>query len=161
MSSDQIRIVVAGHTSVGIVVRRGAEVLLIERRTPPIGFALPAGHVDNHGTFENAACVELLEEVGLVAERLTLIGEGRRNNYCRRINGTWHYWKIFEADVSGTVRLSTRETRGSIWASPQFVNKLIARTDRYLKNLIDESEWIASPGLEPVWADWFRELRIA
>jgi 8-oxo-dGTP pyrophosphatase MutT (NUDIX family) len=151
---------VCDHTSVGILVRRGLDILLIERRNPPVAFAPPAGHIDQHGSFEAAASIELLEEVGLVAKRLTLIGEGRKENPCRRTGGTWHYWKIFEAEVAGEIRLSPRETRGAIWASPKTVRQLIARTEEYSRNLIDDREWMARPGLEHVWIEWFRDLNI-
>jgi ADP-ribose pyrophosphatase YjhB (NUDIX family) len=151
---------ICDHTSVGILVWRGADLLLIERRNAPIGYAPPAGHVDEQGSFERAAKLELYQEVGLVADQLELLAEGRKDNRCRRENGTWHYWKIYEANVSGQVRLSPRETRGFIWAAPRVVQELVERTERYSRNLIDEMEWITKPGLEPIWVEWFKELNI-
>ena len=149
---------ICDHTSVGILIYRRKDVLLIERRNAPIGFAPPAGHVDNLGTFEDAARIEVHQEVGLSVERLELVGEGKRMNPCRRIGGTWHYWKIYKADVSGELQLSNRETRSSIWASPETIRDLAGKTEKYAQKSIDETEWIAGPGLEPVWVEWFREL---
>ena len=142
------------HTSVGLIVRRGHSVLLIERRLPPIGFAPPAGHVDNHGSFELAAIEELKEEVGLLSEAIKLIAEGRRDNSCRRAGGTWHYWKIFEVRVKGAVHPNKREVASFVWASPTDVDALAERTRDYLAGKIGEHEWSARPGLEPVWLSW-------
>ena len=75
------------HTSVGVLIWKARKLLLIERKRPPYGLAPPAGHVDDHGSFENAAKIEAFEEVGLRVENLTLLGEGKKSNPCRRPNG--------------------------------------------------------------------------
>jgi 8-oxo-dGTP diphosphatase len=51
-----------------IVERPGRGVLLVERRWPPPGWALPGGFVEFGETVEQAVTRELLEETGLVAE---------------------------------------------------------------------------------------------
>jgi ADP-ribose pyrophosphatase YjhB (NUDIX family) len=58
-----------------IVVRDGAapgarEVLLVRRKWPPPGWALPGGFVDRGETLEQAVCRETLEETGLVVTKL-------------------------------------------------------------------------------------------
>lgn len=69
------------HTSAGILVFDQFErLLLIERRNPPFGFAPPAGHVDDHGSFEKAARDELEEETGLVAVELARVLDRRYEN---------------------------------------------------------------------------------
>ena len=60
------------------------ELLLVERKLYPFGFAPPAGHVDDHGSFEKAAEDEIREEVGLTSGKLKLVAEGRKDNRCRR-----------------------------------------------------------------------------
>src|SRR3546814_880586 len=89
------------HTSVGMLVWRADKLLLVERRKPPFGYAPPAGHVDDHGSFEEAAHAELEEEVGLHIKSLELLAEGRKDNECRRENGTWHYWKVYKVSAVG------------------------------------------------------------
>ena len=56
--------------TVDALVVRDGKVLLIERRFPPPGWALPGGFVDKDETVEQAVCRETLEETGLVVTRL-------------------------------------------------------------------------------------------
>jgi ADP-ribose pyrophosphatase YjhB (NUDIX family) len=95
------------HTSVGMLVWRDGNLLLIERARFPVGFAVPAGHVDGDQTFEEAVRRELKEEVGLDATDVVLIKEGRKKNPCRREGGAWHYWKIYQVTVSGDISRSS------------------------------------------------------
>ncbi len=58
------------RVTVDAIVVRDGMVLLVERRWPPPGFALPGGFVDRGETVEQAVCRETLEETGLVVTRL-------------------------------------------------------------------------------------------
>jgi ADP-ribose pyrophosphatase YjhB (NUDIX family) len=133
---------------VGVLVWRDARLLLIERRLPPPGLAPPAGHVDSRRSFEQAAIEELAEEVGLIAHRLTLLAQGRQNNPCRRIDGNWHYWKIYKAVAAGAVVPNPRETRGADWYSKEQIAALIK---------LKEHERLR---LEDVWRKWFTDLKL-
>ncbi len=148
------------HTSVGILVYRGPDLLLIQRKRPPFGMAPPAGHVDDHTTFEEAASAELCEEVGLRSIKLRLVIEGRRENHCRRPNGTWHFWKIYQTATEGRLTPSPSETVRAIWVSPSELEMLADRTELYLSKAIAESDWETQPGLEPIWLGWLLELGI-
>lgn len=137
------------------------KLLLIERRKPPFGFAPPAGHVDGRPSYESAARAELREEVGLEALDLALVADGRKNNPCRRPKGTWHHWKIYKvSSFAGSLSPSPSETKRSVWCDRNELLHLALRTRQYLKGNLDEDRWQASPGLEPVWYDWFTELGI-
>jgi len=58
--------------TVDAVVRNAdGDVLLIKRRNPPLGWALPGGFVDVGETLERAVARELNEETGLTARSLT------------------------------------------------------------------------------------------
>lgn len=141
------------HTSVGILIYNDAnEILLIDRNTFPFHKAPPAGHVDEHGSFEEAAIAEAREEVGLKITDLKLVAEGRRDNTCRRLNGNWHYWKIYKAKSTGEVKLSPREAKSYEWCSSRRLREL---------ELIDVTDdEVDSLGIEKVWKAWLKELNI-
>lgn len=125
-----------------MLVEKDGKILLIERKIFPPGFALPAGHVDDGETYEQAAARELKEEVGLDAKKLTLLIEGRKENKCSREDGTWHYWKIYKVEADGAVNRDERETTSARCYSPEEIQRLPA------------------PGLEPVMREWFAEIGI-
>lgn len=149
------------NTSVGMIVRKGGKILLIERMKPPYGFAVPAGHVDEDFTpegqkdFETAAGRELEEEVGLKANKLKLIFEGKQENSCRRPGGTWHYWKIFETETTGELNRSKDETKQAGWYGSEEITALGERTEKYLRGETSEEEWRKNPGLETFWYKWW------
>lgn len=51
--------------TVDIIIEIGARIVLIERKNPPYGWALPGGFVDYGESFESAALREAEEETGL------------------------------------------------------------------------------------------------
>lgn len=149
------------NTSVGMIIKNSKdEILLIERKKPPFGFAPPTGHVDDHGSFDKAVIGETWEEVGLKVASLKPLIEGRMENMCRRLNGTWHYWKIYEIKTSGKIKRSLNETKKAGWYGMKDLKRLKTRTEDYMSELITEDSWEAKPGLEPVWVSWFGKLKI-
>lgn len=64
---------VAADTIIELSGHDGA-VVLIERRNPPYGWALPGGFVDPGETVEQAAAREALEETGLEVRLEVLLG---------------------------------------------------------------------------------------
>lgn len=150
------------NTSVGVLVFRdtdaGRELLLIERKKYPPGLAAPAGHVDDHGSFEAAARAELQEEVGLTAQSLALIDKGRMNNPCRRPGGDWHYWCVYMAAVSGnTVSPSATETKGYLWVAREVMEDLLAGGAITREDSNGHPQEVT---LEPVWRDIFEKVGI-
>ncbi len=148
------------NKSVGMLIRRGDDLLLIERRKPPFGFAPPAGHIDEKGSFENAAREEVEEEVGLIPTEIELLAEGKKENPCRRPGGSWHYWKIYQVNTSGDIKRSEDETKQAGWFTLDQIKELAQRSEKYLAGRISDEEWQQSPGIEPVWLEWFKKLRI-
>ena len=60
--------------TVDVIITRGESILLIKRKNPPYGWALPGGFVDYGETLEAAARREALEETGLTLGSLSLLG---------------------------------------------------------------------------------------
>lgn len=156
----ETRIKDCDNTSVGMFIWKADKLLLIERKKFPFGFAIPAGHVDDHGSFGNAAREEVEEEVGLEVTNLKLITEGKRENICRRPGGTWHYWKLYETEVRGDLKRSQDETKKVGWYTKDEIRKLAERTEQYNSDEISEGDWSLSPGLERNFYEWVKELNI-
>ncbi|MEZ0329346.1 MAG: NUDIX hydrolase [Dissulfuribacterales bacterium] len=60
--------------TVDIIIETPQGVVLIERKNPPYGLALPGGFVDYGETVENAAKREALEETGLTIQLKGILG---------------------------------------------------------------------------------------
>ncbi len=127
------------HYSVGAVIKKEGKYLLIDRATPPFGFACVAGHIDIGETAEQAADREVQEESGLVviAKKLLFEEEIPWNTCSKGIEV--HYWKVFECDVTGRIRKNERETKS---------------IGRY--NLED----LKRLPLEPVWEYWMGKMGV-
>ncbi|KKU19076.1 MAG: NUDIX hydrolase [Candidatus Azambacteria bacterium GW2011_GWA2_45_90] len=152
---------VCNHFACGMLVKDSkGRYLLIERMKYPIGFACPAGHLEEGESFEQAAKRELKEEVGLKAVSLKEILHEKAQNPCRRKGGDWHEWKIYEIKTAGEVIIEPTEVKKYLWLSPEELRKLASRTAERESGKISESEWNANPGIEPVWRDFFKELGI-
>jgi ADP-ribose pyrophosphatase YjhB (NUDIX family) len=143
-----------------MLVWRNGKLLLIERKRGTLGFAPPAGHVEEGDPFEETAKRELEEEVGLNAKTIELVIEGRKENPCRRAGGSWHYWKIYKVEATGEVTRSEDETKSADFYSVDQLRLLAERADEYLRGEIAQDAWEQSPGLEPVWREWLKEMAI-
>jgi ADP-ribose pyrophosphatase YjhB (NUDIX family) len=151
---------ICDHTSVGMFVWKNNKLLLIERLKFPFCFAVPAGHTDGDKTFEEAAKRELEEEVGLKAISLEKIFEGRRENPCRRVDGTWHFWKMYKVETEGELKRSLDETKKAGWYDKKQIQKLAEKTEKYKLGKISDDEWQKNPGLEVVMLDFLKEFKI-
>lgn len=143
---------------VGVLVFDGAgRMLLFARQQPPPGVAPVAGHVGEHGGFEGAARAEVAEEVGLTVIALAELARGWRSTWCRR-GSAGHMWRIYRAEVTGSIRLADAEAADARWYAPAEVQALADRTVAHAQGRLSAAEFFADPGLEPVWLSWLAEL---
>jgi len=57
-----------------VIIEVGDRIVLVRRRNPPEGWAIPGGFVETGETVETAAVREALEETGLAVELTLLLG---------------------------------------------------------------------------------------
>ena len=169
---------ICDHASVGIIARDDqGRILLIERKKFPFGWAPPSGHLDGQ-TFQIACFNEFEEETGLkvVGAPKPVIPQNPRKYFRCRRGGKYHDWQIFEVKWRGELKPNQDETMDARWCSTEEIQRLAMKTKWYLwwlketKSLQDEmssavlkmveKEWKEDPGLEPVWYEFFQELRI-
>jgi 8-oxo-dGTP pyrophosphatase MutT (NUDIX family) len=152
------------NRSVGVIVQNArGELALLTRRKFPAGISPPAGHVDDHGTSEQAAVEEVGEEIGVELAvsglRRTAIASRRVENVCRRPGGDHHVWDVYEATVtSNGLNADPEETQGARWYSRPVVEALARRTRAYLDGTFSQEDFQNHPGIEPVWLPFLEEL---
>jgi ADP-ribose pyrophosphatase YjhB (NUDIX family) len=56
--------------TVDIIIEVGTKIVLIKRKNPPYGWALPGGFVDYGESYETAAAREAEEETGIIVQKL-------------------------------------------------------------------------------------------
>lgn len=129
------------HKSAGAIIKNEkGEILMIERKIFPPGWACPAGHIDEGESPEEAMIREVKEETGLIVKDYKLlINEFVDWNKCSKgVEG--HDWYLFEVlDYEGEIKKSDREAKNIGWINRE-----------KLKGL----------KLEKVWEMWFNRLSI-
>ena len=121
---------------VGAVIRRGDEVLLVKRASPPkIGYySIPGGLVEVGEEIREAVKREIKEETGLVVELESLIGV--IDNIVRDSKGRvqYHYILIdFLARVKGGELQSASDTKDVRWVHFKDLEKYkLTETAKYL-----------------------------
>ena len=73
LSSEQTMSYRNPTPTVDIIIHKDGKILLIKRKNPPFGWALPGGFVDEGETVEQAAIREAKEETGLDVQLETLL----------------------------------------------------------------------------------------
>ncbi|MFI6510839.1 NUDIX hydrolase [Streptosporangium sp. NPDC050855] len=156
---------VCDHTSIGVIVTdEHGRYLLIERAEYPHAWALPAGHVDDHGNPWKTASEKITEGIGLTIGQLEHMTGGWRPNQCCRLvrqgSTPGHHWTIYRAIVASAPVPSADKTRVTRWVTGAELQALADRTAAYARGKVTETEWAASPGLEDVWRWWLRRVGI-
>ena len=155
---------ICDNRGVGVIVTdQQGRYLIFDRATFPPGAAACAGHVDEHGSDEDAARAEVFEESGLTVDSLIVIATGWRGNPCRRRpgrRGVGHEWTLYAARGYGELSPSPRETRNIRWAAGDEIQTLYQRTLDLATGMITPGEFERRPGLCPVWARWFSQAGV-
>ncbi len=165
---------VCDHHSVGIIARDGENrILMARRKGPPIGIAPPSGHLDGL-TYPMACLREFEEETGLrvvEAPHPLVLKNSYKEFECYR-GGKYHFWQIFEVSWEGQLHPNQDKILRVGWYSPEEIRKLTEITRIYLdlKRALPnlglmtatdvEEEWGFNPGLESIWCEFFKELKI-
>ena len=147
------------NTSVGIVLQNERdEILLLNRQKFPYGWAVPAGHIDEHGTTEQAAVNELAEETGIHIAPSALrrvLHNIRVENTCRRMGGSFHVWTVYTASTSQeSVHANTEEARSLRWYTRPELQNLADRT----RILAEHTKENRDEYLEAIWLRFLVEL---
>ncbi len=148
------------NKSVGVIVQDTVgNTLLLSRAKYPFGWAAPAGHIDDHGSPEQAAVNEVHEEVGIILPiggLIRVVDSRRIDNKCSRIGGDYHEWTVYKTVTeTETITPSADETRGARWFSEFAINDLIARSELSISE--------STPGqyvIEPIWVEFLREAEV-
>lgn len=107
--------------TVDIIIELANGIVLIERRNPPFGWALPGGFVDYGETLEQAANREASEETCLTIENLRLLGcysDPARDSRMHTIS------TVFVAQASGTPQAADDALNLQIFRADQLPEKL-------------------------------------
>lgn len=108
-----------GETACVFVRNPEGKYLFFERITFPLGYTVPAGHVDNAETGgEAAARRELQEEVGITARHLKFVVKTDIIGDCCVGGADAHVWWIYREDLDHTIDvevLEKEEGKKPIW----------------------------------------------
>ncbi|MGW8161623.1 MAG: NUDIX domain-containing protein [Desulfobulbales bacterium] len=99
--------------TVDVIIEFGGGVVLIERKNPPLGWALPGGFVDYGESYEQAAVREAYEETNL---RVTLTEQFHTYSDPGRDSRMHTASTVFIATASGTPRAADDAIRVDIFS---------------------------------------------
>jgi ADP-ribose pyrophosphatase YjhB (NUDIX family) len=107
-----------------------------------------AGHVDHHGGPEEAARVEVAEEVGLHVIHPDLVLTGWRSNRCRRpaTDSVGHRWWIYQALESASSAHPTGRCAHPDGQTTGQLQQLASRTTACARGKVSEDEFTTSQG---------------
>jgi len=122
----------------------------------------------------NAVIRETNEETGLVITENKLVFRRELANPCKRSGGDHHLWEVYQAvSWNGELKKGS-DAKQVFWASLEDVRKFAARTEHVMqknnlhlnniaeltKAVLNDEEWMAQMGLEPVWYYILKDIKL-
>ena len=104
------------YITVDIIIEIGASIVLVERKFPPYGWALPGGFVDLGETLEEAAVREAREETSLdisLSCQLHAYSDPKRDERSHNIS------VVFAASASGTPKAADDAASARLFAEEE------------------------------------------
>lgn len=114
------------HHSVGALILRGNEFLVIERRVWPYKHGVPAGHVDEGESPIDAVVREVSEELGAHVRNASVVAHEDHllGDRCRK-GADVHKWTLFECEVdTDEVWNASDEASKLMWLSHTDASRL-------------------------------------
>ncbi len=103
------------HIDAAAIIIRDDKILLLERRTYPYGYMLPAGHLEYDETLEDTLRREVYEEAGLKVKSATLLAQIEHPiSYCR-YGSDIEEWAVYLVECDGEPYVSNNESEGFKW----------------------------------------------
>lgn len=127
------------HYSVGAIIEKDGKYLMIDRKLPPPGFAMIAGHLDEGEDPITALHREVKEEGNLTVLSEELLFEDKHSSTGCVKGVKNHNWKVYRVEIEGDVAPQESEVKSIAWYTPEEIIKL---------------------DLEPVWELWLKRLKI-
>ncbi len=128
---EKIRIYANPVPTVDIIIQLKQGIVLIERKNPPIGLAIPGGFVDYGESVEDAARREAMEETGLevrLIQQLGVYSDPRRDPRQHTIS------TVFIADSYGTPRAGDDAAKVSVFRIEEIPDNLVFDHSRILRD---------------------------
>jgi len=133
----------AADIIIELVDRPDRPIVLIERRNPPFGWAIPGGFVDVGETVENAAIREAREETALVVQLRVLLGiysDPRRDARGHTVSA------VYVAEASGEPYAQDDARHLALFSPDRLPENLAFDHDRILADYL----WFRQTGEMPV-----------
>ena len=120
--------------TVGIIIEQDGGIILIERKNPPYGGALPGGFVDYGESLESAACREALEETGLIVD---LLGQFHAYSDPGRDSRQHTISTVFIARATGNPQAGSDARKAGLFTKNTLPKKLVFDHALILKDYFD------------------------
>lgn len=123
--------------TVDIIIEQAEGIILIERKNPPHGWALPGGFVDYGESLESAACREALEETGL---KVNLLGQFHTYSDPDRDSRQHTVSTVFVAQASGKAQAGSDARKAGLFTKNTLPEPLAFDHALILKDYFDWRE---------------------